>query len=125
MSRESYVRGFSKVANAHGFNPQSLANYIYASEMCKAAGWLQNWMTKNYSKQSDDYRRSLGLKPLDRSNAIPTPGVYPIGSLGKPQPQPKPKPNDLINVSHRYSDSYKLGSLAKPKFYHGGRVAVK
>lgn len=48
MSRESYVRGFSKVANAHGFNPQSLANYIYASEMCKAARWLQDRIMKLY-----------------------------------------------------------------------------
>lgn len=123
MSIESYVRGFSKVANAHGFNPQSLANYIYASEMCKAAGWLQDWLTKKYAKQSDDYRRSLGLKPFDRSNAIPTPGVYPIGSHGKSQPNPKSEA--LINISQGYSDSYKPGSLAKPKLYHDGRVVVK
>ena len=56
MSRETYVRGFSKVANAHGFNPQSLANYIYASEMCKAAGWLQDWVTKKFAKQPCEAR---------------------------------------------------------------------
>lgn len=114
MSRESYVRGFSKVANAHGFNPQSLANYIYASEMCKAAGWLQDWMTKKFAKQSDNYRRSLGLKPIDRSHVIPTPGVY----------HPT-KPDAFSNVSQGYSNSYKPVSLAKPKLYHDGRVVVK
>lgn len=116
MSRESYVRGFSKVANAHGFNPRSLANYIYASEMCKAAGWLQDWLTKKYARQSDDYRRSLGLKPLDRSHAIPAPGAYHVN------PQQK---TDLVNVSQGYSDSYKPGTIAKPKLYHGGRVVAK
>lgn len=114
MSRESYVRGFSKVANARGFNPQSLANYVYASEMCKAAGWLQDWLTKKYAKQSEDYRKSLGLRPFDRSNAMPTPGVYPAK-----------RPDELTRIAQNYSDRYQRGSLAKPKVYSGGRLVAK
>lgn len=114
MSRESYIRGFCKAASAHGMNPQSLANYVYASEMLKAANFVSDWLTKKYSQQSDDFRKSLGLKPIDRSRPAPTTGVFAT-----------PKLNPLANAAKKVSDSYPKGTPWKPKFVTGGKVVVK
>lgn len=115
MSRESYIAGFSKVATAHGFNPQHLANYVYAREMNKVANWFTDaytkWRTNREIKKSDEWRRERGLKPFNRSIPAARPGVYPI------------KNDHLARLAQDYSDKYKPG-LAKPKVVSGGKIVA-
>jgi hypothetical protein len=113
----SYIVGFSKVAEAHGFKPHSLANYVYAREMNKAANWFTDaytrWRTGREIKASDAARKAMGLKPFDSSAPVPKPGVY---DIQKSQP--------LVQLAQNYSNSYRPG-LSKPKVYHDGKAVAK
>lgn len=110
MSRESYIAGFSKVAVAHGLNPQHLANYIYAREMNKAA----NWFTDAFRRKKQDPKPVNKLPPAD-AKKLPPP---------KDKPIPPANNEDLTRLAQIYSNTYRP-SLAKPKVYHGGKPVAR
>lgn len=82
MSMESYIAGFSKAAAAHGFNPQSLANYVHAHEMLKVANWFAdsyaNFGTKAWSSNVGAVNPPPSVSQV--LNAINMAGVQGVGT---------------------------------------------
>ena len=90
----------------------------------KSANWLTDSLivsplTSLYRKQNEAFKEQLE-KPNAQVDAAPKPQAQNNSTT------PPPGRRDaLIRLAQGVSDSYGRGSIARPKFYHGGKLVAR
>jgi hypothetical protein len=89
----------------------------------KSANWLTDSLivsplTSLYRKQNEAYKEQLAKQNAQVQAAPKTPEP-------KPGPAPQGSNDDLTRIAQIYSNTYRRGSLARPKVYHDGKPVAR
>lgn len=95
----------------------------------KSANWLTDSLivsplTSLYRMQNEAFKEQLEEQKA-KAQAAPKPPA-PKPPAPKPSPTPSTGKRDaLVRIAQDVSNSYRRGSLSRPKFYHDGKVVAR